>query len=137
MDRYIYNCNYCGSSYVPNRRYKQKYCSNSCRVNAFKRKKTLKEKLIEFPIKANMVKKDNMSLAGIGNAAIGTLATNIVTNLFTKNENMPATKGDIQKLINSGLYQTVLIKNAPIRSDGAKAYFDTIQQIVIYKKTKK
>ncbi|WP_178989528.1 hypothetical protein [Winogradskyella schleiferi] len=74
-----------------------------------------------------------MSLSGIGNAAVGTLATNIVTNIFTKEENKPATKGDIQKLLGTGLHQDILVKNVPARSDGARAYFNTVQQILFYK----
>ncbi|MGY0391943.1 hypothetical protein ACW5R3_05215 [Bizionia sp. KMM 8389] len=74
-----------------------------------------------------------MSWSGIGDAAVGALATNIATNLFTREENKPATKGDIQKLMKSGQDKFILVKNVPARMDGAKAYFDTIQQILIYK----
>src|SRR5680860_727372 len=35
MDQYLYKCHYCGKDYKPRRRHKQKFCSNSCRVNAF------------------------------------------------------------------------------------------------------
>jgi hypothetical protein len=134
MDKYTYNCNYCGGNYTPRRRHKQKYCSNSCRVGAFMRKKALKQNLPEIQKLAIPHKNDKMSLSGIGNAAVGTLATNIVTNIFTREENKPATKGDIQKILDIGSGRSILIKNMPIRSDGAKAYFDTIHQILIYKK---
>ncbi|WP_121053048.1 hypothetical protein [Lacinutrix venerupis] len=133
MDRYTYNCNYCGVEYTPKRRYKQKYCSNSCRVNAFTKRKKVTRNL---PTKENQEKPstiNKMSWSGVGNAAVGTLATNIVTNIFTKEENKLATKGDIKKLINKTHQGVILIKNLPPRYDGTRAYFDTAQQILIYK----
>lgn len=133
MDKYTYTCNYCGGSYIPKRRYKQKYCSNSCRVNAFTRKRALKQNLPEALKGTISPNNDKMSVSGIGNAAVGTLATNIITNILTKEENKPATKGDIQKLLDTSLSKSILIKNVPVRSDGARAYFDAVEQIVIYK----
>ncbi|KAB1067603.1 hypothetical protein F6U93_09975 [Tamlana haliotis] len=134
MDKYTYSCKYCGGSYIPKRRHKQKYCSSSCRVGAFKKRKALRQNLPEAPKNADSRTVENMSLSGIGNAAVGTLATNLVTNIFTKEENKPATKGDIQKLLGYGIRQSVLIKNLPVRSDGSRAYFDAVKQILIYKK---
>jgi len=136
MDKYTYNCNYCGSEYVPRRRHKQKYCSNSCRVNAFNLRNKRNKLNGSLPVvkkEKTLVKIDKMSWSGVGNAAIGTLATNLATNFLTKEENKPATKGDIQKLINNGYSKLVLIKNLPPRIDGARAYFDTHQQVLIYK----
>ncbi|MGR7813912.1 hypothetical protein [Lacinutrix undariae] len=133
MDKYTYTCNYCGGSYIPKRRHKQKYCSNSCRVNAFTRKQALKQNFPEALNGTISPKNDKMSISGIGNAAVGTLATNVITNIFTREENKPATKGDIQKLLDASLNKSILIKNVPVRSDGARAYFDTVEQIVIYK----
>ena len=80
-----------------------------------------------------MPRKDKMTWAGVGNAAAGTLAINLATNLFTKEENKPATKGDIQRLLKEGMPKFILIKNIPPRSDGFRAYFDTTKQILIYK----
>jgi hypothetical protein len=133
MDRYTYNCNYCGVEYTPRRRFKQKYCCNSCRVNAFTQRNKVKNNLPEIKKDEKTAIKDKMSWAGVGNAAAGTLATNLATSLFTREENKPATKGDIQRLINGGINKTILIKNIPPRMDGARAYFDTTQQILIYK----
>lgn len=133
MDRYTYNCNYCGGEYTPKRRYRQKYCSNSCRVNAFTKRKKENRNLPAKENHGKLSSKDKMSWSGIGNAAVGSLATNIVTNIFTKDENKPATKGDIKKLINSNRQDVSLIKNLSPRHDGTRAYFDTAQQIIIYK----
>ncbi|UPS90463.1 hypothetical protein [Bizionia sp. M204] len=77
--------------------------------------------------------KKGMSWSGIGDAAVGTLATNLATSLFTREENKPATKGDIQKLLNGGINNLILVKNIPVRMDGTRTYFDTIKQILIYK----
>ncbi len=52
MPDYLYTCHYCGIKYKPNRRNKQLYCSNSCRVNAFnirnkKNKKSSLDKILD------------------------------------------------------------------------------------------
>ncbi len=133
MEEYRYNCNYCGVEYTPKRRRVQKYCCSSCRVNAFNQRKTKGLSLPSVKKSETPPLKDKMSLSGIGNAAVGTLATNIVTNLLTREENKPATKGDIQKILQGGIHKTILIRNIPPRMDGARAYFDTQQQILIYK----
>jgi len=133
MDRYRYNCNYCGVEYTPKRRYKQKYCSNSCRVNAFTRRQKVKSNLPDTKKEKLQPAKDKISWAGVGNAAAGTLVTNIVTNLLTKEDNKPATKGDLKKLLQGGVNNTIVIRNLPLRNDGARAYFDTNKQIIIYK----
>lgn len=133
MDRYTYNCSYCGVEYTPRRRRIQKYCSNSCRVNAFNQKKKIKQLSPKFENPKMQTTKDKMSWSGIGNAAVGTLATNMATSLFTKEENKPATKGDIQKLLSGSVQKLILIKNLSPQFDGSRAYFDTQQQIIIYK----
>lgn len=133
MDRYKYNCNYCGASYIPRRRFKQKYCCNSCRVNAFNQRNKLNGKLPAVKNDKTPSKIDKMSWSGVGNAAAGTLVTNIATNLFTREENKPATKGDIQRLINNGTSKLMLVKNVPPNTDGKRAYFDTTSQFIIYK----
>lgn len=133
MDKYRYNCNYCGVEYTPRRRGKQKYCSNSCRVNAFNNRKKSKLNLPKINDTEKLSKKDKMSWSGVGNAAAGTLAINLATSLLTKEHNKPATKGDIQKLMYGSINKSILVKNLPPRMDGSRAYFDTDQQIIIYK----
>ncbi|WP_417195513.1 hypothetical protein [Bizionia sp.] len=133
MDRYTYDCKYCGAKYTPKRRFKQKYCSNSCRVNAFNKRKQTEQSLPDKEKTQKDSAKKGMSWSGIGDAAVGTLATNLATSLFTKEENKPATKGDIQKLLNGGINNLILVKNIPVRMDGTRTYFDTIKQILIYK----
>jgi hypothetical protein len=132
MDTYTYNCHYCGVQYTPKRRFKQKYCCNSCRVNAFTRRKRQKQNLPPVQKVNASTQIEKMSWPGIGNAAVGTLATNVVTNWLTKEENKPATKGDIQKLLVAKNQRFSLVKNMPIREDGAKPLFDNILHTIIY-----
>ena len=139
MESYLYTCQYCAKDYKPNRRKKQKYCSNSCRVRAFKIRNTETKNL---PTKENesdkKLKIEKMSLAGVGNAAVGSLAANLATNLainlLTKEENKPATKKDLTNLISSLKQRYYPILNIPLRIDGAKAYYDTELKILIYLK---
>ncbi|SFD20768.1 hypothetical protein SAMN04489722_10666 [Algibacter lectus] len=133
MDRYTYNCNYCGVEYTPRRRFKQKYCCNSCRVNAFNQRKKAKTNLLKTKKEKTPTTKDKMSWVGVGNAAVGTFATNLVTQILTKEENMPATKGDIKNLLNNGSHKTFLVKNMPPAENGSRPYFDTYRQIITYK----
>jgi hypothetical protein len=137
MDKYLYTCQYCGKEYKPNRRYKQRFCSNSCRVNSHNRNskknlivKTDTETEIKKPVKI-----EAMSWSGVGNAAAGALAVNMVSNLLTKNENKPATKKDLENLKNSlkARYQPIL--NMPFRFDGAKPFYDLKTQNIIYSLT--
>lgn len=136
MEKYLYTCHYCSKSYKPKRRKKQKYCSNSCRTRAFMLRKS-KLSLAKPITEGNNVAKnkvEQVSLAGVGNAAIGTLAVNMVSNLFTNEGNKPATKNDIKKLTSKLTNRYHLIKNIPIRNDGAKAYYDFETQTYIYLK---
>lgn len=135
MENYLYTCQYCGKDYLPKRRVKQKYCSNSCRTRAFVMRKL---KIANLPTvedkKESEKKSESMSWHGVGNAAAGTLAVNALTSIFTREENKPATKKDIQNLLGSlkQRYQPVL--NLAIRPDGAKAFYDLQTQSIVYLK---
>lgn len=129
MENYLYTCGYCAKEYKPNKRKKQKYCSASCRVRAFKIRNTIGNNL---PVKKTANKIEQMSCAGIGNAAVGVLAVNLVTTLLTKEENKPATKKDLKNLMNSLKQRYYPILNIPIRIDGAKPYYDMESNRLIY-----
>ncbi|MCL9804599.1 hypothetical protein NAT51_03640 [Flavobacterium amniphilum] len=137
MESYLYTCQYCSKEYKPNRRKKQKYCSNSCRVRSFKIRNTQTKNL---PVKVSQdsekLKIEKMSFAGIGNAALGTLAVNLATNLLSNDENKPATKKDLKNLITSLKQRYYPILNIPVRRDGAKAYFDMESKSLVYFKQK-
>ena len=135
MESYLYTCQYCSKDYKPNRRKKQKYCSNSCRVRAFKIRNTKDRNLpVKEDEKRKKLKIEKMSFAGVGNAAVGTLAVNLATNLFTNEENKPATKKDLKNLVSSLKQRYYPILNIPIRRDGAKAHYDMETKNFIYLK---
>lgn len=135
MENYLYKCQYCGKEYKPNRRQKQKYCSNSCRTRAFVIRKLKGLNLPSTDNKNTVEKKsETMSWSGVGNAAVGTLAVNFATVLMTKEENKPATKKDIKEIKNLLSTQYYPIKNYPIRFDGAKPYYDVQTQSIVYLK---
>lgn len=135
MDNYLYRCEYCGKEYKPNRRQKQKYCSNSCRTRAFVIRKIKGLNLPSTENKNTEEKKiETMSWAGVGNAAAGTLAVNLATSIFTKEENKPATKKDIKEVKNLLMTRYHNIKNVPNRSDGARPFYDVQTQSMVYLK---
>ncbi len=139
MDKFLYQCQYCGKEYKPNRRHKQIFCSNSCRTNSHIRNKKLKslttsENNIKV-VKPNQIEK--MSWAGVGNAAAGSVIAegliNIVKKVASNEEDKPATKKDIailSKAIKKERYYP--ITNIPLRVDGAKAFFDMETLTYIY-----
>jgi hypothetical protein len=139
MESYLYTCQYCAKEYKPNRRMKQKYCSNSCRVRAFKIRNAENRNL---PVKENgndkKLKIEEMSFAGVGNATVGavagTVAVNFMTSLLTSEENKPATKKDLKNLVSSLKQKYYPILNIPTRRDGAKAYYDAESKRLIYLK---
>lgn len=133
MDNYLYTCQYCGKDYKPNRRKIQMYCSNSCRTRAFvirngKRATTI----ITENKKKDLSKIEKMSLAGIGNAAAGTLAINLATSLFTSEENKPATRKDLQNLLGNLKQRYHHIINVPPLQDGKKAFYDMETKCIVY-----
>ena len=135
MDNYLYRCQYCGKDYKPNRRKKQKYCSNSCRTRAFVTKNTTGLNIAKKEVeKKEPLKVEKMSLAGVGNAAAGTLAVNALTSLFTSEENKPATRKDLQNLANTLKERYHPILNAPKSLDGTKPHYDMETKTIVYLK---
>ncbi|MFD0976811.1 hypothetical protein [Salinimicrobium gaetbulicola] len=136
MENHLYICEYCSKKYLPRRRHKQRFCSNSCRVNAHNRKRKLlllsKNKGLNKP--SDHQTKNGITWGGIGNAAIANVATEVGKSIFIKEENKPATKGDIQNLANKIGERYILIKNMDARADGAPAYFDTTLKEIVHLK---
>ncbi len=64
-----------------------------------------------------------MSLAGVGNAAAGALAVNLIEKVLTPPASKPATKADIER-IESKLARYHLVKGQPTSPDGYLTYFD-------------
>ena len=130
MDKFLYQCQYCGKEYKPNRRHKQIFCSNSCRTNSHIRNKKLKFPKSDNNAEINKpIQIEKMSVPGIGNATIGALiAEGIITGvkkILLDDADKPATKKDIallSEVIKKERYYPIL--NIPYRLDGAKAFFD-------------
>lgn len=135
MENYLYTCQYCSKQYKPNRRQKQKYCSNSCRTRAFVIRKV---KTLHLPSVENKnleeKKSEGMTWGKVGSAAAGTLAVNIATNLFTREENKPATKKDIKEIKSLLMNRYNSVKNVPPRPDGARPFYDMQTQSLVYLK---
>lgn len=135
MDKYLYTCQYCGKDYKPKRRKTQKYCSNSCRTRAFNSKKEFGLAKPEIELKkSDPTKIDKMSLAGIGNAAAGTLAVNALSSLLTKEENKPLTKKDLKELKDLMLQRYHEVLNMEVDHFGQIPFYDMETQTVIYLK---
>jgi hypothetical protein len=137
-ETYTYICHYCQKKYVPTRRKAQKYCSGSCRVRNHQEKNkpsNLAEnnKAVSLKEKQSSPSKSTNHLADIGKVAVGTLAAQGVTSLFTPLRNKLATKGDIEnlsKLITGGRYRKIV--NFPPNQFGQIAYFDMETNRVVY-----
>ena len=137
MGKRHYNCQYCEKEYIPKRRKVQKFCSNSCRVSFHRFKNVgLALKKSEVQIKEEKqepqkTKIEQVSASGVANSAIGTGIVELAKNIFTPEENKPATKGDILKL-GASLKRYHQIKNLPPNSIGQFPYFDLHTNEVIY-----
>lgn len=140
MENYLYTCQYCGKEYKPNRRKKQKYCSNSCRTRAFVIKKGIGLAIIKPEItKPEENKIDKMSTAGVGNVIVGTLIADgigaIAKNIFTNEENKPATKKDLKEMKELLLPRYHRVNNLPPNRFGQLPYYDLNTKTIIYFKT--
>lgn len=138
MDNFNYTCGYCGKNYVPKRRKVQKYCSASCRTRACNiRKSASLNKPIENSNSnksSNLNKIEQMSLSGIGNAAVGTLAVNTLTRVFTKDENKPLTKKDLKELKELLVQRYHEVLNLELDSQGNVPFYDIETQTIVYLK---
>ena len=138
MDNFNYTCGYCGKNYVPKRRKVQKYCSASCRTRACNiRKSASLNKPVENSNSnnsSNLNKIEQMSFAGIGNAAVGTLAVNTLTRILTKDENKPLTKKDLKELKDLMLQRYHEVLNLELDSLGYIPFYDMETQTIVYLK---
>ena len=133
MENYLYTCQYCGREYKPNRRKKQKYCSNSCRVRAFQLRNAKLGSLVPLEEKKpESVKIDKMSLAGVGNAVAGAAFVKVVENIFTSEENKPATKKDLKEVKELLLSRYHRVNNLPPNGFGQLPYYDLNTKTIVY-----
>jgi hypothetical protein len=134
METRLYECEYCKIEFLPARRKVQKFCSNSCRSKSHHQKTKKGNKLTTLNLEAKPTKTsiDKMSFAGVGNAAVGNLAVEAIKSIFISEENKPATKKDIQNLVDK-FQRYRRIHNMQPNCNGQLPYFDLLLGIWIYK----
>ena len=138
MEQFQYTCHYCSRIYIPKKRKKQKYCSNSCRTRAFQlRNPKLGSTVSTIHKKPESVKIDKISSAGVGNAIVGSLIADgvgaIAKSFFQNEEDKPATKKDIALLSKAiAKERYVIIENLPSNHNGTKPYFDIQTRSIVY-----
>jgi hypothetical protein len=115
MGNHLYTCQYCKKEFIPKRKKNQKFCSNSCRVSFHRFKNVwLALKSTDLKVKEEVqvpskMKVDQISTAGVANAAIGSGIVELTKNIFTCEADKPATKGDIALLI-ANKYDIIKLK---------------------------
>ncbi|WP_317674037.1 hypothetical protein [Lutibacter sp. TH_r2] len=145
MEKQYYTCQFCQEEFIPKRRKVQKFCSDTCRnKNHYHKNNNVKKEPIEIlnePIEAEEKKKnkvEEMSTAGIGNAALGSLTgiaiVELLKKFLTSFENKTATKGDIENLL-KGLNQRYFpVVNVAPRFNKSTYYDKQTGKIVFYDK---
>lgn len=148
MEDHLYTCKYCSGEFLPKRRRVQKYCSDTCRNKDYhlRQQKNNVGKLLPIVEKNELIetveteiygpskqKVEKMSWSGVGNAAAGTAAVNILKNLVTPEHQKAATKGDLNELksLIKG-HRYFPIKNLHPNHLGQKPYFDIQEQVIVY-----
>lgn len=129
MENYYYTCHYCQKEFIPKRRKVQKFCSTSCRVRSHQFSQKLKK---TTKLQTTKTKVDQVSVAGVANAAIGTTAADLVKNLLTPEHNKTATKADLKRL-EEMLQRYHKVGNIKSLSDGREPYFDVQLKMVVYR----
>ncbi|MEO2126848.1 MAG: hypothetical protein ABGW91_01695 [Christiangramia sp.] len=136
MNNYLYICNYCGEEYKPKKRGTQKFCKTSCRVNSHKLK--IKLKNIPPPKLANLENnngnsyEETVNVAGITNSVIGAGIVEVSKAVFTRSENKPATKKDIQNLLSQVQERYKPIMNMRPNPEGKKPFYDINLKAVVF-----
>ena len=140
-DSEYYICEFCYGEYKPKRRKVQKYCSNTCRSKACieRNNEDSETKAIAIPKtntptlkKDEKLKVEKISMAGVGNAALGSLAADGIKSLAIPNHLKPATKGDINNLLEKLNSRYLFINNLPRNQFGQSPYYDVLNQQVVY-----
>ncbi|NEV94843.1 hypothetical protein G3567_11875 [Psychroflexus sp. YR1-1] len=129
MENYHYICRYCKKEFIPKRRKVQKFCSTSCRVRSHQ----LSQKFNKpAKLNAEKTKIDQVSAAGVVNAALGTTAADLVKNLLTPEQSKSATKADLRRL-EELLQRYHKVENIKSLSDGRAPYFDMQMKRIVYR----
>ena len=139
MENYLYVCDYCSNTFTPKRRGIQRFCRASCRASSHNKnkKQTLSGPSKELSKTENKTSEsEKMSWTGIKNATAGALLADgikhAIKTIVNNKEDDPATKKDLANLISTLKGRYFPIKNAPIRADGAKPFYDIQTQTCVY-----
>ncbi|WP_419212597.1 hypothetical protein ACNR9Q_00365 [Maribacter sp. X9] len=133
-------CLYCGGDYLPKRRGAQKFCSNSCRSLNWKNKQPKEEVKPTAVIPKNVKplaqnkpdQRDRISVAGVGNAAIGAGLFEFGKEILTPQQNKAATKKDIQDLKVFFRSRYLLVHNLRKDPNGRTPYYDVRTGNLVY-----
>jgi hypothetical protein len=129
-------CLHCNADYTPTRRGVQKFCSKSCKSRYWYLKQNFQTKEVTVSNQSTVAKQklkvETMSFAGVGNAAVGVAAVEVVKSLLTGESNKPATKKDIQELkaLIKGRYLPV--NNAGKNAFGQSPFYDVETGYVVF-----
>lgn len=129
MENYHYICHYCKKEFIPKRRKVQKFCSTSCRVRSHQLSRKFKK---SAKLNAEKTKIDQVSVAGVANAAIGTTAADLVKTLLTPEQNKSATKADLRRL-EEMLQRYHKVGNIKNLGDGRAPYYDMQLKRIVYR----
>lgn len=137
----FYTCQYCCAEFIPKRRRVQKYCSDSCRSSAYQLRKKTQTDVIPLnhlnAVTESVAKtKDEISVAKIASAAAGNLIADGAKAIFTSKENKPATKGDIDELLQKLKGKRYYLINNLEYTENGYPYFDIENNEVVYYKYK-
>lgn len=135
MEKGKYKCVLCENEFEPTKRGLQRFCTSKCRKK-YHYHLTKKVGLFPAQLKATEIvvaekknKIEEMSMAGVGNAAIGSFAaiaaTELAKNIFA------APKPKLNDEVNNN-QRLLPVLNLAKRPDGSRPFFDVKQQILIY-----
>ncbi|QNM84602.1 hypothetical protein H9W90_10375 [Polaribacter pectinis] len=136
MEEREYTCQYCKKDFVPKRRKIQRFCSASCRVSFHRFKNVdVSIKSTNLQIKEekeeSKTKIEQVSVAGVANAALGIGLVEVAKNILISEQDKPATKGDIVRLV-ANLKRYHKIKNMAVNQFGQIPHFDLEKGELVY-----
>lgn len=137
------NCLHCDEIYTPKRVGIQKFCSNSCRSRYWYLNNKPLQPVLQYPVKIDKKKKkkkekkiiqkpDTINLPGIGNAAIGAAAIEVVKNILTPADNKPVTIKEFNELKSFIRGRYLPVNNVVKDIYGKLPYYDVETSNIVY-----
>lgn len=146
-ETHLYTCKYCKIEFKPKRRRIQKFCSDNCRSKnwfmvhskdrpppiAIESNETaILSKEVKKEGKRKLMKVEEISIQGVGNATLGSIIGNKATDYFTPEEKKPVTNKDFQILKSELLGKYHPITNIDNDEYGRKPYYDIESKEIVY-----